>query len=310
LRRGRGAVLALTCAAILGACSDTGPTAAAAPDGLIALVAGPSATSLRGWDGSSGGDGVPITLPTGDTVWVAAGRADVLVATLADGRTTTSDPVHLGKPLKWRVVKAVEPNGDAPPGPENFATWDPEGGRFAALAGDLSTGDAIGVVLIDPSVGTAFEIPLDRSVLVAPPAWIDSDRLVVVTGNATAPTSLIVDTATSESTAGPSGARLLATSADGRTIATMATQGAPVFVRDTAAWLGNDGSSIATIDPPADSATAIAFALDATGQRLAVAWASKSGVVTLAVHDARSGWRRVAQPAIGPARGAVVTWLR
>jgi hypothetical protein len=83
-----------------------------------------------------------------------------------------------------------------------------------------------------------------------------------------------------------------------------------VVIRDTAGWLNGDGSSIATIAPPSGSTTAIAFALDATGQRLAIAWASSDGTVTLAVHDGRSDWRRVAQPKIGPARGAVVAWLR
>jgi hypothetical protein len=131
-----------------------------------------------------------------------------------------------------------------------------------------------------------------------------------VTGDAAEPTATIVDTATSELTNGPSGARLLATSANGRRIATMAGQGAPVVVRDTVGWLRDDGSSVASIDPPGESTTAIAFALDATGQRLAVAWAAKDGAVTLAVHDARAGWRRVAEPPIGPARGAVVAWRR
>ena len=90
----------------------------------------------------------------------------------------------------------------------------------------------------------------------------------------------------------------------------MAGQGAPVVVRDTAGWLAGDGSSIASIEPPDGTTTAISFALDAAGQRLAVAWAADDGSVKLAVHDGRSDWRRVAQPAIGKARGAVVGWLR
>ena len=309
LRRGRGAALVLACVALLGACSNSEPPADAAPDGLIALVAGADATTLVGWD-DSGGAPVPITLPTGEAVWVAAGRADVLVATLADGKAATSNPVHLGTKLKWRSVKAVGPTGDAPKGPNSFATWDPQGGRYATLAGDLQTGDGIRVVLVDPSVGTAFEIALDRPVVAAPPAWIDGDRLVVVTGDAAQPEATIVDTTTSELTEGPIGARLIATSANGRRIATMAGQGAPVIIRDTSGWLSDDGSSIASIDPAGDSTTAIAFALDSTGQRLAVAWANKDGAVTLAIHDGQSGWRRVAQPKIGPARGAVVAWLR
>ena len=104
--------------------------------------------------------------------------------------------------------------------------------------------------------------------------------------------------------------RLVATSANGKRTATMAGQGAPVVVRDTTGWLAEDGSSIASIDPPDDKSTAIAFALDATGQRLAIAWAGRDGKVQLAVHDGRSGWRRVAQPKIGQARGAVVAWMR
>jgi hypothetical protein len=311
-RSALGAVVLLTCAmAVATGCSDAKSSGAqaGATDGLIVLAATADATSLLGWDGSSR-DGIPITVPKGDPTWIATGRADVLAAVLAKGTTATSDPVHLGKPLAWRPVKAVDPSGDAPAGPDFFATWDPEGGRFATLAGDLVSGDAIRVVLIDPSVSTAFEIEVDRPVVAAPPAWIDPDRLVLVTGDAAAPLSTIVDTTTSEATDGPSGARLLATSADGKRIATMAGQGDPVVVRDTAGWLAGDGSSIASITPPTGSATAIGFALDSTGQRLVVAWAAEDGTVSLAIHDGRSDWRRVAQPAIRGARGAVVAWRR
>jgi hypothetical protein len=308
-RRGRGAVLVLACLALVGACSNGEPSAQAAPDGLLALVADKNGTTLVGWD-DSGEDPISIALPKGDTTWVAAGLANVLAAALADGSTATSDPLHLGKRLKWRAVKPVGPTGDPERGPDSFATWDPQGGRYATLSGDLLTGDDIRLVLVDPSVSTAFEIPLEQSVVAAPPAWIDSDRLVVVTGDAGEPTATIVDAETGELSDGPPGARLIATSANGRRIATMAGQGAPVVVRDTVAWLADDGSSIASIAPAGEATTAIAFALDATGQRLVVAWADKKGAVTLAIHDARADWRRIAQPEIGPARGAVVAWQR
>lgn len=308
-RRARGAVLVLVCVTLLGGCSNGAPSAEAAPDGLLALVADADGTTLVGWD-DSGEEPIPIALPKGDTTWVAAGLAGVLAATLADGSMATSDPLHLGKRLKWRAVKPVGPTGDPERGPDTFASWDPQGGRYATLSGDLLTGEDVRVVLVDPSVSTAFEIPLEQSVVAAPPAWIDSDRFVVVTGDAAEPTATIVDAESGELSDGPPGARLIATSANGRRIATMAGQGAPVVVRDTTAWLGDDGSSIASIEPAGDATTAIAFALDATGQRLAVAWADRKGTVTLAIHDARAGWRRVAQPEIGKARGAVVAWLR
>lgn len=295
--------------AIVAGCSAAKSSPEVAPEGLIALTAETAATSLVGWD-AGGGEAIPITLPKGEPVWVASGRGDVLVLTLASGGLATSDPLHLGTKLAWRTVKAVGPTGDAPKGPDFFAVWDPQGGRFATLAGDLVAGDQIRVVLIDPSVGSAFEIPIDRPVLAAPPAWIDGDRLVVVTGDAAQPASLIVDTTTGASTEGPIGARLLASSANARRIATMAGQGAPVLVHDMAGWLAGDGSSIASIDPPSGSATAISLALDATGQRLAIAWLARDGTVTLAVHDGASAWRRVAQPRIGSAHGAVVAWRR
>ena len=215
-----------------------------------------------------GEEPIPIALPKGDTTWVATGLADVLAATLADGTIATSDPLHLGKRLKWRAGQAGRPDRRPRTGSGHFATWDPEGGRYATLSGDLLVGDDVRVVLVDPSVSTAFEIPLDRSVVAAPPAWIDSDRFVVVTGDAGEPTATIVDAETGELSDGPPGARLIATSANGRRIATMAEQGAPVVVRDTTAWLGDDGSSIASIEPAGEATTAIAFALDATGQRL------------------------------------------
>jgi hypothetical protein len=302
-------MLVLACVTLVGACSNGEPSVEAAPDGLLALVADKDGTTLVGWD-DSGEEPITIALPKGDTTWVAAGLANVLAAALVDGSTATSDPLHLGKRLKWRAVKPVGPTGDPERGPDSFATWDPGGGRYATLSGDLLTGDDVRLVLVDPSVSTAFEIPLDRSVVAAPPAWIGGDRLVVVTGDAAEPTATIVDAETGELSDGPPGARLIATSANGRRIATMAGQGAPVVVRDTTAWLGDDGSSIASIAPAGEATTAIAFALDATGQRLVVAWADRKGAVTLAIHDARADWRRIAEPEIGPARGAVVAWLR
>jgi hypothetical protein len=310
VRRALRPALALACAAAIApACSGPAPSADDTPDGLVALIAAADSTSLLGWDATARGP-VPIKLPKGDATWIATGRADVLAAALANGSTATSDPIQLGEPLAWRSVKAVDLKGDVPTGPNDFVAWDPEGGRFATLAGDLLAGDRIRIVLIDPSVGAAFEIPIDRSVVAAPPTWIGADRLMVVTGDGAAPLATIVDTTTGSLSDGPSGARLVAASANGRRIATMDVQGAPVVIRDTDVWLGGDGSSIVSIAPPSGVTTAIAFALDTVGQRLVAAWQAKDGSVTLAVYDGRSGWRRVSKPAIGAATGAVVAWRR
>jgi len=306
--------LPAVCAALVvvaAACSNPGSsgTSADAPDGLIALVADGDRTTLVGWDGG-GGEPIPIKLPKGDVVWVATGLQDVLAAVRDDGTTATSDPVQLGKPLAWRNVDAKDPAGNVPPGPGYFAAWEPDGGRYAMLAGDLLAGEDIRVVLIDPAQASAFEIEIDQSVVAAPPVWLDDQRLVVVTGDAGSPLATIVDVETGDQTEGPSGDRLLATSADGKRVATMADQGSPIVIRDMAAWLAGDGSSIASIEPPGGSTTAITFALDTPGQRLAVAWAANDGSVTLAIHDGHASWRRVARPDIGSAKGAVVAWRR
>ena len=224
-RRALGAALLLVCSGVLAACGNAQPSSDVAPDGLVALVGTADKTSLKRWD-ATGGDPIAITAPKGGATWISTGRSDVLAATLADGTTATSDPIRAGTTLAWRIVKAVDPTGSAPKGPDYFATWDPDGGRYAVLAGDLLSGDAIRVVLVDPSVGSAFVIPIDGSVVAAPPAWIDGDRLVVVTGDAAAPVATIVDTTTGETSGGPAGARLLATSGNGRRVATMDGQGA------------------------------------------------------------------------------------
>lgn len=302
------AAVALVLGILLVGCGQ--PTPSAVPDGLLALSGTEASTTLIAWD-TAHAAGAPVDLPDGQTTWIAAGRANVLVATLAKGTTATSRPVDLDRDtVTWRTIKPKDPSGDPPNGPLSFATWDPGGGRYAALAGDLLATDPISLVLIDPTVSTAFVIDLEGNVMAAPPAWIDDDRIVVVTGDASRPTSSIVDTTTGEATDGPTGARLIAAAGNAKRVATMAKQGAPVVVRDMAGWLAGDGSSIASIAPPDGVGSAISFALDAAGQRLAIAWAGNDGKVTLAIHDARDDWRRVSQPRLGSATGAVVAWMR
>jgi hypothetical protein len=303
------AVAAVLAGIIVAGCTSQ-ESNARVPTGLLALTGSGDSTTLTAWDANRS-KGTPVDLPNGGTTWISAGRARVLVATLAKGTTATSRPVDLGNDTTWRTVKPKEaPSGDAPPSPFAFATWDPSGGRYAVLGGDLLSNDPISVVLVDPTVSTAFDIPLGRDVVAAPPAWIDADRLVVVTGDVSSPTSAIVDTTTGEIADGPAGARLIVASANGKRVATMAKQGAPVMVRDTAGWLGDDGSAIGSVAPPDGVSTAISFALDATGQRLAIAWMGDNGKVTIAVHDGTTNWTRVAEPKIPSASGAVVAWMR
>src|SRR4051812_7749894 len=183
--------------------SGSGETGAA-PDGLVALLARGDDTSLVGWD-ARGGDPVRIRLPKGDVVWVATGLQDVLAAVRADGTSATSDPVVLGSPLTWRNVDAKDPTGKSPAGPSYFAAWEPDGGRYAMLAGDLLAGEDIRVVLVDPALSTAFEIALNGPAVAPPPRWVDDDPPFVRPPDGGGPPPAHRFTTSRAPTQGPSG---------------------------------------------------------------------------------------------------------
>jgi hypothetical protein len=249
-----------------------------------------------------------LDLPGPATAWVSSGRARVLAATLLDGSLHTSDPLSDGA-LTWRAVDARDLTGDPSPGPAWFVTWDPEGGRFATISGDLPGGEDVELTLIDPSAQSAFVIALDRPLLPSAPAWLDGERVAVVGGSTSEPVSVIVDTATGEATDGPAGDRRLATSADGSVIATTGGPGSPVIIRSSAAWAASDGTSIGMIDAPTDEAQATSMALAAGGQRLAIVWLGVDGGVRVDVHDGSDGWRRV-MTLDDAGRAAAVAWSR
>lgn len=282
--------------------------------GLLTLTAGAEGQARLDLVTDRGGTVGPenVVLPGPETTWIDAGRADVLVATLADGGLAISDPVaSAADDLDWREVQASDPSGPLGDGPFWFPTWDPEGGRFATVRGNLVGGAGLDLLLVDPTLGTSFAIPLDATVLAAPPAWLEDDRLTLVGGTSAAPTALIVDATDGSIGDGPGGARRLATSADGSRIATSAGPGQPVVVRLSEAWLAVDGTSIGSVEAPSADAVAASFALDRDGGRLAIAWRLDDGTVRVDVHDETGGWRRVASRTLDDgARGAVVGWLR
>jgi hypothetical protein len=294
--------------AALGGCAEDGTSPSADLGGLLVLAGAPGDAALRAWaDGAAPDDDRAVETPKG-TSWVAGGRADVLVADLVNGTLRTSDPVDPDEDPTWRKVSAAGADGKQADGPFYFPSWDPEGGRFAALAGDLDAEPRL--TLIDPSARSAFEVDLGRPVVAAPPVWVGDDLVAVAVGDATSPASILVDTTTGEITDGPSGGRLLATSADARTIAVVGGDGDTIAIRSTEAWLTEDGSSVGSIDAPPGVVAPTALALDADGTRLAVAWLDDGGRISVAVHDRSAAWRRVANLDVGDAAGAVVTWQR
>ena len=308
LRTATAALAVLLLGISAAACSLAPTTSDADLGGLLVLAGKTGDAELRAWeDGAAPADDRTVTTPK-DVAWVAAGLADVLVADLASGALRLSDPIDPAEEPGWKKVRADGADGDPADGPFYFPTWDPEGGRFGALAGDLDGEPRL--TLVDPSAGSAFDIEIGRPVAAAPPAWVGDDLVAVAVGDADAPASVLIDTTTGDVTRGPDGGRLFATSADGRTIAVVGEDGDTVTIRSTAGWLAGDGSSVGSIDAPAGALAPTAIALDADGTRLAIAWLDDGGSINVAIHDRSVAWRRVATVDVGPAAGAVVAWLR
>ncbi len=305
-------------AVLLAACSPTPTGEEAAIDGLLVLTAAPDGSSglaLWSWDGSAAdGAGARVRTPLDPAdvamAWISSGRGRVLAATGIDGSLHTSDPVGSSGDLAWRPVTARGLDGDAPPSPAWFVTWDPEGGRLATITGDLPGGGDVELTLIDPSTASAFVIPLGRALLPSAPAWLDGDRIALVGGSTTEPLAVIVDAATSEVADGPTGDRRSASSADGTVIASSGGPGSPVVIRRTSAWLTEDGTAVGSVGAPNDDALATSIALDATGRRLAIVWQGVDGGARIDVHDGADGWRRVVSPPLAAGSNAVVAWSR
>lgn len=309
-RTGFALVAVLALSGLLGAC-DPEPTReeAGVTDGLLVLAGDVGATALELREsGTAGGRSIP--LPADATTWVSAGRTNVLVATMIDGRTYVSDPLGEDDPT-WRLVEPVTVNDVPPELALYFATWDPPGGAYAQLGADFTAGTGMRVVVTDPALGGATEAPIDdRRAIAVPPAWVDDDRVVVVAGTDGGGEALVVDTTSGEITGGPAGVRLVTTSAEAETLAQWRGGDAPVEVLETRAWLDGGQASV-RIDAPAAGLLPAVLALDRSGDRLAIVWTEPDGGSPRVTVSARSReWATAASFELGDARAASVAWLR
>jgi hypothetical protein len=297
----------LSLALVASACDQAEVTDANATHGLLILAGDVRESNLTVRD-TADPDGRDVVLP-GPTAWIAVGRANVLAANLVDGTLHVSGTLRGSSDLEWRPVSGTTVTGDPPDGPLYFATWDPDGGAFAVLAARFSDGDGLRAVVVDPGLDQAAEFPLDAVPVVGPPAWIDGDRLVVVTGEDRRRVATILDVTTGETSIGPAGVRLLAVSADTTTVAVWSGDG-PIAVHDTEAWLAEDGPTT-SIAAPNGVVGPAAIALDRNGGRLAIVWADRDGLpASVTIHVSARGWARAATIPLRGVRAAMVAWLR
>jgi hypothetical protein len=301
-------VVVVACATVVG-CAPPDEEAAAL-DGLLVLSGEVGATTLQ-VHGASEPEGRPVALPDPGTAWVAAGRGNVLLATMIDGRTFVSAPLGDDDP-SWRPVEPrLAPRGTAPEGPLYFGSWDPAGGIYAMLAADLATASDLRILVVDPSLEDgASEVAVDAVPAPAAPSWIDGDRVLVLVDDVGARRALIVDTPTGDVADGPRGSRLLTTSGDGTMLAHSLGAGSPVEVLPTTDWLAERSSTI-RLDPPAGTTTPAVLALDRTGGRLAIVWTDGDGMPReISIHVATADWRSVASVDLTGASVASASWLR
>ena len=298
--------LALVAAALAGCAEERDD--ASLTRGLLILSGDVGDVSLTVREGPAT-RGRAIALPDPATSWVSAGRTNVLLATLVDGRTFVSSSLGADEPA-WRLVESVTIDDVPPEPPLYYGAWDPPGGAYAQLGADFAAGTDLRVVVTDPALEGSTVAPLEGARPVpAPPAWIDDDRVVVVTATIDTNGTVIVDTTSGDATAGPPGPRLVATSADATRVAVWHGGRSPIEVLATDAWLDGQTASI-RIDPPEVGWAPAVLALDGPGDRLAVAWTDEGAPAGVTVYAAVREWAAIASLDLADVEAASVAWLR
>jgi hypothetical protein len=288
----------------LAACGSDSNRTRESPDlsGLVLLTDDGGHSRLTTFNAA--GRARTIDGPDGATAWLSAGRGGAIVATMADGSLRVSDRIRADHKTSWKRVPG--PHADLPDDPVYFATWAPNGNRFAGVATDFSDDASVAVMVVDPLAGTSLIRPVAGQPLAAPPAWLDDGRLAVQTRSGV----VVVGIDTGDLTAGPdlaAGPALIDVSADGTRVAMERDEHRRVDVRLRDDWLAGEGQPEASFD---GDGTVGALALDRRADRLAVIWQRASEPGTVVVYRRDGGWRESARLALpnGSQRGAL-TWL-
>jgi hypothetical protein len=315
----RGLAIAIVLAALaLGAAGcgrDAGPTEPPGPvfGGRVAVVAGTRGVAALVVIDATGAE-TEVPLPARFATALAAGpsaagegaparvvavRLDGSLVSLGSGAITDWAPVPLDDP-------AVPPSGR----PTALAV-SPDGRLAILIVHPETTGPAT-LRIADPDTGGVLDVPIGLAEG-SPPAWLDADRVVVLTRTAADRTELVVlDTRTVET-------RALAIDSEG----VAAGNGTIVLVADdrrsATEWSAGpeglpagDGAPDAVIAAPGADRYVERVALDRSGGQLATSWTDGEGRPALLTVHVRTdaGWVAVATrtlPADGPV--PLVTWL-
>ena len=302
LRRAALAIACLVVATTSAACGGDPNRAAAAKDlaGLIVLTDDSGRSRLTTFDAA--GQARSQDSAGGPIAWISAGRRGTLVATMADGSLRLSDRIRSDHDAAWKRVPT--PRADMPTEPIYFATWAPNGNRFAGLATNFGEDASLSLVVVDPLADTTLIRPIPGLPLPAPPAWLDDSRLLVETRAG----AIVVEVDSGDITAGPDigAGALVDVSADGSRAAVGRTEPGPVEIRKRDEWLNGGGQPEASLG----NGTVGAVALDRRAERLAVIWQQSSRAGIVIVYRRDGGWHETSRLPLpnGSERGALA-WL-
>ena len=198
-RPGRRAAATLAVLLLLSACQADAGAAEQPAEGLLVLTGGDAAELVVLAAKQDSDEPVAIGLPVPDdgATWISAGKDGTLVGSTADGGLVTSDPVDprgAAADLAGAGVAAGRSRGrvrriagDARIVPDLGSGRPPVRSPRGRSAG----GGDMHLLLVDPGEGKADIDRLEACAPAAPPAWLDGQRVALVTGSQDEPATIV-----------------------------------------------------------------------------------------------------------------------
>lgn len=245
---------------------------------LLVLVGTPGHMRLEWLDGVLE---TMLPLPVDDIQWVSGDPGRGLVATAGPGGWIfLTAPFGLGDRPGWREIPVDAGGREWLGQPLADAVADPRGEAIAVVAADPASGLADGhLVIVDPTGRPSRARVLPGRWDGRAPAWLTSTRVTVSTRDATDTTGLtIVDLGTGALERWGARIAAFAVSMDGRTIAWQDHDDGRIRAGPLARALAD--RAVDRLPPDPGARQAAQMLLDATGQRLGIAWLDDAGDTT------------------------------
>jgi hypothetical protein len=259
------------------------PALSSAPDALgplrlLVLLGTPHRMRLAWLDGALE---TALPLPVDDVQWVSGSATLGLVLTAGPaGRVFATAPFAPGDRPAWREIPVDAAGRQWLGQPLADGVASPDRHAIAVVAADPASGFADGhLVIVDPVGGPSHARVLQGRWDGRAPAWLTSGRIAVSTRDASDATGLtIVDLLTGSVDRWGTSVAAFAVSGDGRTIAWQDRDDRRIFVGELDHALAGGTLEPVPLGPARKLAAQVL--LDASGQRLGIAWLDDAGDTT------------------------------